>query len=118
MSRRRVAALLNPALDVARQLIAAIPAAWWGDWMFRWSAVGAMITFIFLALGWSGPRQSLPPLVHEAATSPAAALPSPAVPATAPVPQAGSFGPPALPAASALPSPVMAHASERYGVLS
>ena len=49
-------------MDVARQLVAAIPAAWWADWLFRWSAVGAMVTFIFLMLGWSGPRQQLPPL--------------------------------------------------------
>ena len=103
----RVAAFLNPAMDVARQLVAAIPAAWRGDWLFRWSAVGAMVTFIFLMLGWSGPRPQLPPLVHQTATPSAAALPSPAVPTPAPAsPPLPSS--PALPATSAPSSLVIA----------
>lgn len=75
-------AALATVFDVARQLAAAAPAAWRGDRLFRWAAMGTGLTLGVLLLGATGGRHPAPPVsgpqeAVQAAPGPAPALPSP-----------------------------------------
>lgn len=101
MSQEGAASVLASTLDVFRQLVRAIPAAWREDRAFRWSAIGTVVT-LSLGLLRVGDHRPTLPAASDSPALPAPAISSPQVPEP---PRQASPAPPAslVPASPAIP---------------